>query len=65
MYNQGVSEFDRKVVSAPAPAPDRACPVSELGRALRRLSDQIAASGEKPVSLEDVQRAAREIAPVE
>jgi hypothetical protein len=31
-------------------------------RALRRLSDQIAASNHKPLSIDDVQRAARDAA---
>ena len=31
-------------------------PVSELGRKLRRLREEILASGAKPLTLEDVQR---------
>jgi len=31
-------------------------PVSELGRKLRRLAEEIRASGAKPLTLEDVQR---------
>ena len=65
VYNQGVGELEHQVVSAPAPTSDRERPVSELGRALRSLSDQIAASGEKPLSLEDVQRAARDASALE
>jgi hypothetical protein len=65
VYNRDVSEVSPNVVAAEPPAPYRERPVSELGRALRRLSDQIAVSGEKPVSLDDVQRAGREMSPVE
>jgi hypothetical protein len=42
--------------------PAAECPASEFGRALRRLSDQIAASNHKPLSIDDVQRAARDAA---
>ena len=31
-------------------------PVSELGRKLRRLAEEVRASGAKPLTLEDVQR---------
>jgi hypothetical protein len=33
--------------------------VSELGLQLRRIGDEIAASGERPLTIEDVQREAR------
>ena len=40
----------------PAARKEEERPVSELGRKLRRLREEILASGAKPLTLEDVQR---------
>ena len=46
------------IVGQPNP-PKSPRQVSELGLQLRRISDEIAASGERPLTIEDVQREAR------
>jgi hypothetical protein len=46
------------IVGQPNP-PKSPRQVSELGLQVRRISDEIAASGERPLTIEDVQREAR------